>query len=72
VSRSKKVKILTRRPRRIETTDVPKLIEETAPITEPSRSEPVEARTSVTEEPKLERTVEQLKALSPLKETGDA
>jgi hypothetical protein len=44
---------------------VPKLIEETAPITEPSRSVPVEARTSVTEEPKLERTAEQLKALSP-------
>ena len=64
VSRSKKVKVLTRRPRHIETADVPKLIEGAAPIIEPGRSLPVEARTNVTEEPKLEETVEQLKALS--------
>jgi hypothetical protein len=64
-SRSKKVKVLTRRPKRIETADVPKLIEGTAPISEPSRSVPVEARTNVTEEPKVEKTAEQLKALSP-------
>jgi hypothetical protein len=44
---------------------VPKLIEGFAPISESSRSVPVEARTNVTEETKLEKTVEQLKALSP-------
>jgi hypothetical protein len=64
-SRSKKVKVLTRRPRRIETADVPKLIEGAAPISEPSHSMPVEARTNVTEEQKVEKTTEQLKALSP-------
>jgi hypothetical protein len=63
--RSKKVKVLTRRPRRIETADVPKLIEEAAPISDPSRSVPVEARINVTEESKVEKTAEQLKALSP-------
>jgi hypothetical protein len=55
-SRSKKVKVLTRRPRRIETAVVPELIEGTAPIIEPSRYVPVEARTNVTEEPELEKT----------------
>jgi hypothetical protein len=64
-SKSKKVKVLTRRPRRIETADVPKLIEGSAPISEPSSSMSVEARTNVTEEPKVEKTAEQLKALSP-------
>jgi hypothetical protein len=64
VSRSKKVKVLMHQPMRIETADVPKLIEGAAPIIEPGRSLPVEARTNVTEEPKLEETVEQLKALS--------
>jgi hypothetical protein len=57
-SKSQKVKVLTRRPRRIETIDVPKLIEGFAPISEPSRSVPVEARTNVTEEPKVEKTAE--------------
>jgi hypothetical protein len=51
----KKVKVLTCRPRHIETTVVPKLIEVAAPITEPSHSMPIEAKTSVTEEPKLEK-----------------
>jgi hypothetical protein len=64
-SRSKKVKVLTRRPKRIETVVVPKLIEGAAPVTEPSRSMPVEARKIVTKEPELEKTAEQLKALSP-------
>jgi hypothetical protein len=58
VSRSKKVKVLTHRPRRIETDDVPKLIEGAAPITKLSRSMLVKARTNVTEEPKLEKTIE--------------
>jgi hypothetical protein len=66
VSRSKKVKVLSRRPRRIETADVPKLSEGAAAITELSHSMPVEARTNVTKEPKLEKMAEQLKALSPL------
>jgi hypothetical protein len=64
-SRSKKVKVLTHRPRRIETTEVPKLIEGSTPIFEPSHSVPVEARTNVTEELEMEKTVEELKVLSP-------
>jgi hypothetical protein len=44
---------------------VSKLIEGSAPISKPSRSVPVEARTNVTEEPKMEKTVEELKVLSP-------
>jgi hypothetical protein len=54
-SRSKKVKVLMCRPRRIETVVVPKLIKGVTPVTEPSRSVPVEARTNVTEEPELEK-----------------
>jgi hypothetical protein len=64
-SGSKKVKVLTRRPRRIETPDVPKLNEGVVPIAEPSRSVSVEARTRPAEEPKLEKAAKQLKALSP-------
>jgi hypothetical protein len=45
--------------------DVPKLIKGSAPISESSRSVPIKARTNVTEETKLEKTTEQLKALSP-------
>jgi hypothetical protein len=62
--KSKKVKILTRRPRRIETTEVLKLIEGSASVSEPSHSVPVEAMTEPVEEPKLEKAAEQLKALS--------
>jgi hypothetical protein len=65
VSRSKTVKVLTHRPRRIETADMPKLSEMVAPVTEPGRSMPVEAKTNPTEEQKLEKTVEPLKVLSP-------
>jgi hypothetical protein len=54
-----------RQPRCIETADVPKLIEGAAPISQPSRALSVEARTNVTEEPKVEKTAEQLKVLSP-------
>jgi hypothetical protein len=64
-SKSKKVKVLTRRPRRIETADVLKLIEGGAPIAEPSRSVSVEARTKPAEYTKLEKVAEYLKALSP-------
>jgi hypothetical protein len=58
VSRSKKVKVLTRRPRRIETLDVPKLSEGIVPATEPGHAMPVEARANLTKEPKLEKTAE--------------
>jgi hypothetical protein len=64
--KSKKVKVLMRRPRRIETAEVLKLIEGSASMSEPSHSVPVEARIEPAEEPKLEKAVEQLKALSPL------
>jgi hypothetical protein len=67
--RSKKVKVLTRWPKRIETTEVSKLIEGSAYISEPSRSAPVEAKTGPIEEPKLKKATKQLKALSPLRET---
>jgi hypothetical protein len=58
VSRSKKVKVLTRRPRHIETADVPKLSEGVAPATELGHAMLVEASTNSTEEPKLEKTTE--------------
>ena len=60
---------MTRRPRRIETVEVPKLIEGFASMYEPCRSVPVEARTEPAEEPKLKKAAEQLKALSPPRET---
>jgi hypothetical protein len=56
---------LTRRPRRIETADVPKLSEGVVPTIELGHAMPVEASTNPIEEPKLEKTVEQFKALSP-------
>jgi hypothetical protein len=64
-SKSKKVKVLTHRPRRIETADMPKLNEGAAPIAEPSCSMSVEARTKSAKELKLEKEAEKLKALSP-------
>ena len=67
--RSKKVKVLTHRPKRIETAEVPKLIEGSASISEPSRFVLVKAKTGPAEEPKLKKAAEQLKALSPPCET---
>jgi hypothetical protein len=67
---SKKVKVLTHQPKCIETTEVPKLIEGSTPISEPSRSVRVEAKTGLAEEPRLKKAVEQLKALSPLREAA--
>jgi hypothetical protein len=67
-SKAKKVKVLTRRPRRIETADVPKLIEgvETAPsATESGPVMPIKTCTDPTKEPKLDKAVELLKVLSP-------
>jgi hypothetical protein len=61
--KSKKVKVLMHRPRRIETAEVSKLIERSASM---SRFVPVKARTEPAEEPKLDKAAEQLKALSPL------
>lgn len=67
--KSKKVKILTHRPKCIETSEVPKLIEGSASISEPSRYVPVEAKSGPAEELKLKKAAEQLKALSPPRET---
>jgi hypothetical protein len=64
-SKPKEVKVLTRRPRRIETAKAPKLIEWSTSISEPSRSVSVEARTNVTEEPNMKKIAEELKVLSP-------
>jgi hypothetical protein len=60
---------VTRRPRRIETAKVPKLIEGSISMPKPSRSVPVEARTEPGEEPKLEKATEQLKTLNPPRKT---
>jgi hypothetical protein len=68
-SAPKSKKVLTRRPRRIETAEVLKLIEGSASISEPSCYVPVEAKLSPAEEPKLKKVVEQPKALSPPRET---
>jgi hypothetical protein len=67
VPKAKKVKVLTHRPRRIETPDVLELIDyaEVAPAIEPGHVVPVGASTNTTEEPKLEKTTNQLKVLSP-------
>jgi hypothetical protein len=67
--KSKKVKVLTHRPKRIGIAEVPKLIEGSASISEPSRSVPVKAKTGPAEGPIPEKAVEQLKALSPPRET---
>jgi hypothetical protein len=67
--RSKKVKVLTHRPKRIETAEVPRPIEGSSSASEPSRSAPVEARAEPAEEPELNKLIEQPKALSPLQET---
>jgi hypothetical protein len=67
--RSKKVKVLTHQPKRIKTTEVPKLVEGSASISEPSRSVPVETKIGLAEEPKLKKAADRLKALSPPRDT---
>jgi hypothetical protein len=67
--RSKKVKVLTHHPKRIETAEVLRPIEGSSSVSEPSRSAPVEARTEPAEGPELKKAIEQPKALSPLRET---
>jgi hypothetical protein len=58
--KAKKVKVLNHSPRRIETVNVPELMEraEFAPITEPCHAMPVEASTNPAEDLKLEKTIE--------------
>jgi hypothetical protein len=63
--KSKNIKVLTHRPRHIETVEVPKMIEGSCAY-EPRHPAPVEARTKPTEELELKKSTEQLKALSPL------
>jgi hypothetical protein len=58
--RSNKVKVLTHRPKRIETTEVPRPIEGSSSVSEPSRSAPIEARTEPAEGPELKKATEQL------------
>jgi hypothetical protein len=48
---------------------VPRPIEGSSSVSEPSRSTPVEARTEPAEELELKKVAEQPKALSPLRET---
>jgi hypothetical protein len=67
--RSKKVKVLTHHPKRIETDEVPRPIEGSSSLSEPSSSAPTEARIEPAEELELKKAAEQSKALSPLRET---
>jgi hypothetical protein len=69
MSKPKKVKVLTHRPKRFETAEVPGPIEGSSSISEPSRSAIAEARTESAEELELKMSSEQPKALSPLRET---
>jgi hypothetical protein len=64
----KKVKILTHRPRYIETAKVPKLAEGPSSAIEPSHSTTAEARVESAEEPILKTAAEQPKTLSSLQE----
>jgi hypothetical protein len=64
----KKVKVLTHRPRRVETAEEPRPIEGSY-ISEPSHSAPAETRMESTEEIELKKATEQPKALSLLQET---
>jgi hypothetical protein len=65
----KNVKVLTHRPKRAETTKVPKPIEGSTSAREPSRSAPVETRSEPAEELGGKKLIEQPKTLSPLQET---
>jgi hypothetical protein len=64
--KSKKSKVLTHRPRHIETIVVPKLIEGSSCASEPHRPAPIEARAKPAEEPESKTSTEQTKTLSPL------
>jgi hypothetical protein len=66
-SKAKKVKVLTHRPRRTETVNVPELIERAgvAPATKLGHDVLVKASTNSAKEPKLQKTADRLKVLSP-------
>jgi hypothetical protein len=64
----KKVKVLTHRPKCVETAKEPRPTEESSSAFESSHSAPAEAKTESAEEPKLKIAAEKLKALSPLQE----
>jgi hypothetical protein len=65
----KNAKVLTHRPKRIETAEVPKLIEGSSSISEPIHYTPIEARTDLAKETELKKAAEPSKASSPLQET---
>ena len=67
--KTKRVKVLTHRPRRIEMTKVPKLAEGPSSALELSYPTPAKAKMKSVEEPKLKIAAELVKALSPLQET---
>jgi hypothetical protein len=72
-SKPKRAKVLTRRPKRIGTAELPKLIEsvEAAPsATESAPDMSIEASADPVKEPKSEKTAEQPKVLSPPAVTG--
>ena len=72
VSKSKKIKVLTRRPRRIETTDVPKLSErvETTPLAiETIPVVPSEAIADLTRELEPEKVAEKVPEQPKMKVT---
>jgi hypothetical protein len=67
-SKPKRTEVLTRRPKPIGMTDVPKLIEnvEAAPLaTKTASAMPIKASAGPVKEPELEKAVEQPKVLSP-------
>jgi hypothetical protein len=66
--KTKKVKVLTHRPKCIETAGEPRPAEGSS-VFESSYPAPAEAKTEPAEEPKLKIAAERLKALSPLQET---
>jgi hypothetical protein len=65
----KKVKVFTHRPKCVETAEEPRPVEGSSAF-ESSYPAPAEAKTESAKEPKPKIAAEQLKALSPLQETG--
>jgi hypothetical protein len=65
----KKVKVLTHRPKRVETAKEPRPIEGSSSVPEPIHSIPIEARIESAEELELKRSAKPLKDSSLLQET---
>ena len=65
----KKVKVFTHLPKCVETAEEPRPVEGSSAF-ESSYPAPAEAKTESAKEPKPKIAAEQLKALSPLQETG--